>query len=668
MWRKYIISRLIGGVLVIAFICFFIGALIYSFASTELIKNEEESLVNVTLQGVRTIEKDIKAHFYILEAIAGREDIKDLNYPLENKLEILRAEVEDYAFKRISIADINGYTKTSDDKEFYVGDREYFKRAVKGENVISEPITSRADGTLVIIFAVSVFYNEGLPGVLYATYDIDHLYKMTQDIKLGNRGSSFIINSVGKIIADVNRDLVYDMNTNQSEFTDNSELSQLDQLRNYVIENNIGTKQYSYGGIKKIAGFAPIPKTKWYLIVTAPKNLVFKNIRKVLSFMAAVAIIMIIIPSISHAYVSYMRYKARKQEKISKLTIEAANIIIMNFNHKWEVIHFNKYAEAKSGYKKENVIGIKTIFDIVSKDDLDKVEKFVSLVKKRQPFFNYELPLIDADGNLLFVIWNTNISRDMFGNIIGIELVGMDITDRIESERQLIRNHKELTQLYEELSVSEVKLKRQYDELLYNKEQLERRKEYIRELAYHDFLTKLPNRIYFEEKFQHNINKGNSSMSILFIDIDNFKYINDYFGHSFGDNLLVELAKRIKTVSQYKNFTARFGGDEFIVLANVSNREEAKNCAEELLEAISMSFSIRGVTFSISASIGISMYPEDGTNFDELLRNADTAMYKAKEQVEYLGIHGCDMAQGYSISKPVPEPEVLSLLGKYNNK
>ena len=98
--------------------------------------------------------------------------------------------------------------------------------------------------------------------------------------------------------------------------------------------------------------------------------------------MAAVAIIMIIIPSISHAYVSYMRYKARKQEKISKLTIEAANIIIMNFNHKWEVIHFNKYAEAKSGYKKENVIGIKTIFDIVSKDDLDKVEKFVSLVKK----------------------------------------------------------------------------------------------------------------------------------------------------------------------------------------------------------------------------------------------------------------------------------------------
>ena len=69
--------------------------------------------------------------------------------------------------------------------------------------------------------------------------------------------------------------------------------------------------------------------------------------------------------------------------------------------------------------------------------------------------------------------------KDMFGNI-GIELVGMDITDRIESERQLIRNHKELTQLYEELSVSEVKLKRQYDELLYNKEQLERRKEYIR--------------------------------------------------------------------------------------------------------------------------------------------------------------------------------------------
>jgi len=160
--------------------------------------------------------------------------------------------------------------------------------------------------------------------------------------------------------------------------------------------------------------------------------------------------------------------------------------------------------------------------------------------------------------------------------------------------------------------------------------------EKILELSIYDTLTRLPNRLMFKNHVEDICKSKFSStdgFSLLFIDLDNFKYVNDTYGHSFGDELLVEVAKRLKRVMRKSDFVARFGGDEFIVVLDeivetVSIQSVADNIIEALSEDVKLSI---GQKVTIGSSIGISLYPNDARNYEELVKFADIAMYKAKE-------------------------------------
>ena len=168
-------------------------------------------------------------------------------------------------------------------------------------------------------------------------------------------------------------------------------------------------------------------------------------------------------------------------------------------------------------------------------------------------------------------------------------------------------------------------------------EVMERRRAETRldHLAHHDPLTNLPNRLMFAEHLQRSIANAERHMrriAVLFIDLDRFKEINDTMGHTVGDELLVEVAKRLGANLRNGDLLARLGGDEFVcVLENLDAPEEAARVAEKLIGHMAQKFSLRSHDFSISASIGISLYPDDGADTDNLLRSADTAMYQAKK-------------------------------------
>ena len=153
--------------------------------------------------------------------------------------------------------------------------------------------------------------------------------------------------------------------------------------------------------------------------------------------------------------------------------------------------------------------------------------------------------------------------------------------------------------------------------------------------AYHDPLTKLPNRLYFETQLSQAIQKAdqtNKMLAVLFIDLDGFKYVNDTLGHSAGDKLLLQVADRLKKHSPENTLISRLGGDEFTVLLyNLENIGEIYEKTKTILKLFEPQFTIDGVTFSITASIGISLYPHEGKTPEELLIYADTAMYKAKQ-------------------------------------
>ena len=173
--------------------------------------------------------------------------------------------------------------------------------------------------------------------------------------------------------------------------------------------------------------------------------------------------------------------------------------------------------------------------------------------------------------------------------------------------------------------------------------------EHIEELAYFDSLTGLPNKVSFIDTIQHLIERSQVSghqVAILFFDLDNFKHINDGLGHEVGDELLMEVSSRLKecirshdviapsnhlALHDADEVIARLGGDEFtLVLSKINSPEEAAKVAARILQKLSKPFVLHDNDVFISASIGISMYPKDGRTPEDLLKNADTAMYAAK--------------------------------------
>ncbi|WP_417663164.1 bifunctional diguanylate cyclase/phosphodiesterase [Pseudomonas sp.] len=152
--------------------------------------------------------------------------------------------------------------------------------------------------------------------------------------------------------------------------------------------------------------------------------------------------------------------------------------------------------------------------------------------------------------------------------------------------------------------------------------------------AHHDSLTGLPNRLLFETRLQAELEKCHASDrhgAVLFMDLDRFKHINDSLGHPIGDQLLKSIAERLKLQLGEQDTVARLGGDEFIILLpELQTRDQAAQTAERLLACFKQAFIVEQHQFFISASIGLSLYPDDAQDVASLIKNADTAMYQSK--------------------------------------
>lgn len=160
-----------------------------------------------------------------------------------------------------------------------------------------------------------------------------------------------------------------------------------------------------------------------------------------------------------------------------------------------------------------------------------------------------------------------------------------------------------------------------------------RDQEHIQYLAHFDQLTGLPNRIMLNDRIKYLLNmsqRNNEPLTLMFLDIDHFKNINDTLGHTIGDQLLIEIAQRLKDTIRDEDTVSRLGGDEFIMLFPNTDSNTAMHIATKLIDAVSKPSNFDGHELSITPSIGISLYPNDGEDFETLLKHADTAMYKVK--------------------------------------
>jgi diguanylate cyclase (GGDEF)-like protein/PAS domain S-box-containing protein len=159
--------------------------------------------------------------------------------------------------------------------------------------------------------------------------------------------------------------------------------------------------------------------------------------------------------------------------------------------------------------------------------------------------------------------------------------------------------------------------------------------EWVKYLAYHDSLTGLPNRDLLNDKLKQAILRSkhnNNIIGVMFIDLDRFKVINDTLGHNIGDLLLCQASRRLEECVRKGDIISRFGGDEFIIMLEDISRKDLTKIAQRLINKFNKPFNINGHEIFTSLSIGISLYPADGDNAEELIMNADSAMYLVKEQ------------------------------------
>lgn len=225
------------------------------------------------------------------------------------------------------------------------------------------------------------------------------------------------------------------------------------------------------------------------------------------------------------------------------------------------------------------------------------------------------------------------------------------ITSGREWHGEFHNRRKDGTLFWEQASISPVRNNTgEISHFLAIKEDITERKRYeeqLQHLATHDDLTGLANRALMQDRLEQSIlfaKRSGRLVAILLLDLDRFKIINDSLGHSFGDSLLKIIADRLRESVRGADTVARLGGDEFVILlAEVASEEDVGKVAKKILDNITTPFQIEDREITITASLGISIYPQDGEDEETLIRNADIAMYRAKEEGNSFRLYAPEM-------------------------
>ncbi len=190
----------------------------------------------------------------------------------------------------------------------------------------------------------------------------------------------------------------------------------------------------------------------------------------------------------------------------------------------------------------------------------------------------------------------------------------------------------------EELEIVNNALKEEVKEREIIEKELEQvilEKDMATEASLHDLLTGLPNRALFYDRLEHSLDQARRhswNLAVMFLDLDNFKQINDQYGHAVGDKILLSVAKKLKQNTRSDDSICRLGGDEFLyLLMDVKSELEVAKVIEKLIKKIESPCSVGGQKLVVKLSIGVSLFPKDANNVDDLIKSADVAMYAAKK-------------------------------------
>ncbi len=374
----------------------------------------------------------------------------------------------------------------------------------------------------------------------------------------------------------------------------------------------------------------------------------------VLSIIAAFAVLLafILILLFYVQLVKRIRNNLEKSNERFDLATYASDAVIWDVDMSTMVYYFSDSWYELLGYERDEVgEGHGGWRDLIHPEDADQENRQrTQHLEGRTSYYYSEFRMRSKSGEYKWFQARGKVLRNTSGRFVRFAGSMVDVTDRKAYESKLQMSYQELESTYEELTALQDELMEQYNKVVENQELLETSEEKYRQLAYNDVLSGLPNRLSLTEALEQFIkDHSGGHAALFFLDIDNFKYINDTMGHTFGDELLVKVGERLLELSDSRSRHFRFGGDEFVILFEDSEGfEEVTAYANSLVQGFKEPFQLDDSIVHISTSIGIAQYPDNGVNAEELLKNADIAMYKAKEAGKgtYV-IYGRDMQQHF---------------------
>jgi diguanylate cyclase (GGDEF)-like protein/PAS domain S-box-containing protein len=339
------------------------------------------------------------------------------------------------------------------------------------------------------------------------------------------------------------------------------------------------------------------------------------------------------------SYIAHAQEELKRSQEFLHHIIDSIPdpVFVKDSNHRWVMLN-DAYAQLV-GLPVDALLG-KSVHDIFAPDQAERLREEDAWVLHHREPQETEATFMNLQGARYHVATKRSLHQDRRGNLY---LVGVirDITQRKTLEEELRRTT-------DALSRDNAALRLSQDQLSY--------------LANHDPLTGLPNRKLFREQLVQSLRwaaQGQQQVALLFLDLDGFKQVNDNLGHAIGDLLLQAVARRLSTCLRASDMVARLGGDEFVViLPAIPGIQEAKRVAHKILGTLAEGFGLEGHSVQVTTSIGLSLYPNDSQDADQLIQQADTAMYRAKK----CGKNRLALATGEGWNRKIATPETAEAL------
>lgn len=567
---------------------------------TLLVEDALSNLPKVTYNITDNLLLNLETRADILNSLVHIANLSSPALSLENKLQLIKHAKELKTFVRVGIADTHGRALMIDGSEVFVGDRSYYQTALKGQPAISDLINSRvSQEDQIIAQAVPVFNSQGqVINVVLASDNASNMTNSIVNIRYSMDAHAILTDKEGLIISQSKQGESIEA-INLFDYLEDKNPTSIKEFQKQLRSQQIQAISCSINNQPYYLTYAPLKfqNIEWYAFVGVPTASVLLPAKNILAYTAFLVISIILILGLAFIYIYNLRRKYVAELKVSeyryKIITEHTDNIILDWNIHKKSIYFSKSWYDKFAHvPPADFVGYQ--FPNVYTEDVHVIKSAIQTILDGGQPEEFDIRIFNKYKQLSWLNIHLTVIRDADDlpcRVIGILV---DITDKKVKELQIL-------------------------------DQAER-----------DALSKLYNRHAFEERALGefaNSKDNNTALAFLFIDIDDFRYFNNNFGHAFGDRVISFIGSNLATFVDGIGFAGRIGGDEFAVcLTDPDSIDRVESLVSKLQAILQEGLHARSTDpkIQVGSSIGIITMPYPADTYSELIAKADEAMYHVK--------------------------------------